>query len=194
MSLTQNRDRLQEVIDDIYEDKKKLTLRPMFPYILVRVLPRHRMHGSIYLPQDNNKVLLEGVVLAAFKPFWRRVKPQGREDFLVLEEPEVRRGDIVLFQSFEGIPVEHVIFGLPFFKNKDYMLVSADPVGNGRNGLIAVLEGIPDVEEELTKTIKQHLLQRVVRAKQIVEALKEKFVISLADQTSKTQSGKSRKD
>lgn len=213
MSEIPEKDKLQEFVDKIYKNKNNVQMKPLFPYILVRVLPRHRTHGLIYLPVDNNKVLLEGIVLDTFRSFWKQLRyvkrgckwdsavgnkyPGIEEDEYWLEnvfvKSDVIPGDIILFQQYEGVPVEHVIFSTPYYKSKDYLLVSADPVGSGRNGIIAKLEGCEDIENALAEVAQGWGVQ-YSDLDEFVEEIKNKFVISLVDQTSKTQSGSTRRD
>ena len=198
--ITDVNDELQALVDKLYTEAPK-RIHPMFPYVLVRELPRHRQAGRIFMPGDSNKVLHEGIVLDVFTSFWKAVDkkkigdPEIEGMFVFVESP-VRKGDHVLYQMYEGIPIEHVLFNSPYFKSRDYVLVSADPVGGGRNGIVGVVEGCEDTKKALIEALipsgecpwfLMNLGEDEVGA--IADMLLDRFIITHEDQNSATFSG-----
>lgn len=89
-------------------------VEPMYPKVLVRVLPREQQtKGGIILPEGakQNKPVLEGVVLKTYKPFfqkiyladadWVREDPAPEVKYLQKAECCVKPGDHILFPHIE---------------------------------------------------------------------------------------------
>ena len=184
---------LREAVDKFYSTRA-VNLRPLPPYVLVRALPKSQKVGSLWLPDKQNKVIHEGIVLATFKPYWRVLHGTAQhdgEDYdeQILVQPSVKVGDLILFQHFEGIPVEHVIFRTPYFKTQTYILVGDDPNKEaGRRGIIGVLE---EAQEETSVLLAKVLEENAdANLEVIVDAIIERFVISPIEETSRTTSGR----
>lgn len=192
---------LQEMVDKMYQEMP-VKLKPKFPYVLVRVLPRHRQAGLIYLPVDNNKVVIEGIVLDVFNPFWKQVKNRDSEVSEVLTEASVKPGEFVLFNQWEGVPVEHTLMKGPYYKSKEYLLVAADPVGGGRNGILGTIEREEESKlvDRLISSIEGYEDDNTYKAtfapnvdyaevERRIHRVLDKYVYSHIDEMSVTQSG-----
>lgn len=82
-------------------------LRPLYPWVLVRVLPRTQKQGSIYLPEKQNKPTIEGIVLRTYPDTVRERKPRSCA---------VKTGDQVTFPHYEGLPI-------PFLPEHEYRII-----------------------------------------------------------------------
>src|SRR6266446_4483473 len=128
---------IQDVVNKYYA-KRQIDIFPSYPYVLVRVLPKAQKvgegkYGDLIAPDQHNKPIHEGIVIATFKPFYKRLwysvkkymygegEAECTEDYLV--ESPVEPGDHIIYQHFEGVPVEHVIFKQPYYKSQNYVLV-----------------------------------------------------------------------
>lgn len=117
------REQISEVVERAYAENN-IVVKPFYPNVLVRVLPRAQRSGSglLHLPDKQNKVLIEGVVLATFKPFYQVFKTErvGEKETVtrVLVEPQSRIGDHVMFKHWLGAPLEKWVDGY------EYRLVS----------------------------------------------------------------------
>ena len=90
-----------------YEDlerKVKINFQPMYPGVLIRVLPKeHISQGGIWLPdaKQQNKPIYEGIVLRTYNPY-RLKLDNGKWVTMVAG---VDPGDHILFPHWSGEPV-----------------------------------------------------------------------------------------
>ncbi|MDE2099986.1 MAG: co-chaperone GroES [Patescibacteria group bacterium] len=98
----------EALIDDIINSFGHPAFRPMFPWVLVRVLERMRKVGSIWTPEKQNKVALEGMVLAVWES---KLRPNG-----TVQTSDLAPGDHVVFPHFSGLPI-------PGMDDKKYRVV-----------------------------------------------------------------------
>lgn len=102
--------------------QNKSAFQPMYPWVLVRVLPKSQDYkGLLVLPEKQNKTLHEGVVLVTWKP----------KLFLHKHGEEVRMsgfvpGERVMFPHFAGLPI-------PGLDESNYRIVKEEPTYD-RNG------------------------------------------------------------
>lgn len=93
---------LAKLCQELYEEGEQ-RFYPMYPWILVRVLPKETKIGSLWLPDtQQNKPIYEGIVLET----WKKAGKQS----------EFKLGDRIGFPSFEGAPTN-------FLDDKLYRLV-----------------------------------------------------------------------
>jgi hypothetical protein len=118
---------LKSLVTELYQEHD-MTIEPIYPRILVRVLPREQQtKGRIILPEfKQNKPTEEGIVIQVYKPFWQTISkiPKAYEnDFeirnkaveldekgypkKVWNESPVQPGDHVVFphMAFGIVPV-----------------------------------------------------------------------------------------
>ncbi len=114
---------LNSVAQDIINNYERM-IEPVYPKLLVRIMPKEQRVGSIYLPVGQNKTFYEGIVLRVWKPFEREFTgelhgPDGSKAFnkTVVVKSFVEVGDRVLFPHFEGLPV-------PFLDEIYYRLIN----------------------------------------------------------------------
>lgn len=112
--------RLERLVQEIYEAETSRVFTPRYPWLLVRVLPKiNEKLGRILLPQTQNKIMYEGIVLAVWKPFWihkeKRFKSAdgimgetGWAETRTLRKSEFRVGQRIGFPHFEGLPIRHL--------------------------------------------------------------------------------------
>ncbi len=191
LSESERHDRLQEIVDDYYESAEHV-IKPVFPYILCRVLPKWMKQGLLYIPDNTKKVLHEAVVLDVYNEHWqaRKTTVGGVEtEDSILHKPSVKIGDHIIFQYFEGIPVEHKLLGTAYVKAQTYVMIPDNPIGNGRNGILGIVEGAIDVKALVEEFLDDaNDLSNAYTDAEIAEMLMKKFVISPADQESATHS------
>ncbi len=107
------KEQLKELVTKLYNECG-VDVEPMFPKVLLRVLPREHKAGDIWLPENKqNKPTLEGVVLKTYKPFmqkvwvkditWRKAdwKTDEEASYWQKVESAVQAGDHVLFPHIE---------------------------------------------------------------------------------------------
>ena len=102
---------------EIY-NRGTVRFEPLYPWVLIRVVPKDQRYGSLYLPdndgsQKQNKPLMEGIVLATWKPHWGPKRKPARfhevdASVQIWKECEVKAGQRVLFPHFAGIPVKYM--------------------------------------------------------------------------------------
>lgn len=117
---------LAETCQAIYEAAKPVDFVPQYPWVLVRVLPKEQEKNLIILPEAQNKVVYEGIVLTTWKPF-RRVFLATQKSTLYPEyrlEGELLKsnyqlGDRISFMHFEGQPI-------PWLDDHHYRIVRED--------------------------------------------------------------------
>ncbi len=103
---------LDELAQEIYADSDKI-IEPLYPWILVRIMPKEQYIGGILLPEKTNRIFYEGIVLATWVPFWKHYqgKVLDQENIVerqILMESKVQRGDRVIFMHFEGQPYPYL--------------------------------------------------------------------------------------
>ncbi len=160
-------------------------VRPLYPYVLVKLLKKEQQVGAIILPDKQNKTKHEGIVLDVYRDHTKVVNGKS-----VVHSPSVRAGDHVLFAHYEGIPVDHVMLGKTYWSG-EYRFIPDDPVGNGRNGIEAVLEysgesTLSDLEDWLEQLYE---IDPVMPHWKMAEELLKRAVIVPIDKPSVTRSG-----
>lgn len=185
----EKQDVLQTYVDEYYKDAV-MRIRPVYPYILVRLLPRAHKVGSLFVPETSKKIMHEGIVLETFRPFWQRLRSQALEEKELLIQPPAEVGAHILFEWFEGVPVEHTLFKTAYVQSQKYVLVAASPVGGGRNGVLAVVENSTDIEKALEQLLADDLeLDNAPTNNELAKSILENFLVTPKDQTSVTRSG-----
>jgi len=138
--------KLSQMVTDLYENAGVDT-EPMFPKILVRVLPREQKVGSIYLPDgQQNKPVWEGIVIRTYKPFYQKIyltdahwvkdDPNPEVRYTQKVECELKPGDHVLFPHIEYgitpvtidggkgeyrcVPEQHILAKVNHFQEKTH--------------------------------------------------------------------------
>ncbi len=92
------KEKLAELVTKLYQESD-VTIKPTFPRLLVRLLPREQQtKGGIYLPEGEkqNKPVHEGVVLDTYEPFWQSVSKTAeweklKSHHVVMDEHDVVR-------------------------------------------------------------------------------------------------------
>lgn len=144
----------------IYQSGER-RIKPNWPWVLVRVVPKEQKFGSLYLPDGDgsarqNKPLMEGIVLETWKPHWSKFRQkiegsafvQAETEQEVWRESEFKVGDRILFPSFAGLPVN-------FLDDKNYRLVrewTFDPNG-GAVGIVN-FDGDVKLKQELERVFE----------------------------------------
>lgn len=112
METLEQREQLRKLVTELYEQAGVENI-PLFPRILIRVLPRNQRVGSIYLPDEGkqNKPTWEGVVIRTYEPFyqkvylsdvtWVRDDPDPEVRYVQKCESDLKPGDHVLFPHIE---------------------------------------------------------------------------------------------
>lgn len=146
MELELKEKQLIRLAQEIYQ-KGERRIKPRPDWILVRVLPKgQRTAGGILLPQTQNKVLYEGIVLETWEPYETEFSGSlegGYSLISVRKESLLKIGDRVLFPHFEGLPVpfldehhyriikESVVQGTLYYEEDDGMREKLDEIFKG---------------------------------------------------------------
>jgi co-chaperonin GroES (HSP10) len=154
--LERKEQQLVELVQEVYAMSAP-QITPIHPWILVRIMPKEQKFGILHLPDKQNKVFYEGIVLATWKPFWRKFNGKlTSDDGHALIEKEVyvqshvKIGERVMFMHFEGQPV-------PYLDEKNYRMVHEyETHPNG--GVWATIEHKQDtgLREKLNELFKDH--------------------------------------
>jgi hypothetical protein len=133
-------DALKELVAKEFEERH-IEMEPLYPRILVRVLPKPQQKNGIILPDnDQNKPTHEGVVLRVYKPFWqtwRKVKEKWEYDATpyTLEDAD---GDITkIWKESPVQPGDHILF-----PHIDYGITPVWPLDDGKGEFRLVPEGL----------------------------------------------------
>jgi hypothetical protein len=103
---------------EMYQQAEKI-IEPIYPWILVRIMPKELKVGSIILPEKQNRIFYEGIVLRTWTPFWRHYsgdlkfdEDKGSGTWVankrVWMKSAVEVGDRVIFMHFEGQPYPYL--------------------------------------------------------------------------------------
>jgi co-chaperonin GroES (HSP10) len=159
-TLEEKEKRLDELAQEIYHGHQKIII-PVWPWVVVRIMPKEQQFGSILLPEKQNKLFYEGIVLAVWKPFWRHYSGSLKFDEeigsggrvvnkSILVESAVEIGDRVMFMHFEGQPV-------PWLDEKNYRMIHEfETHPNG--GIWGTIETEQDrgLRDKLDKLFRNH--------------------------------------
>lgn len=109
MLLKTKEEKLAKLCQEIYEESEQ-RFQPLYPWVLVRVLPKETKIGGIWTPDTaQNKPIYEGIVLEPWAPFYDNKSNSIRSS-------QFQTGDRIAFPSFEGAPVS-------FLDDKYYRIV-----------------------------------------------------------------------
>jgi hypothetical protein len=99
---------LRVFVTKLYEECG-VDVEPLFPKLLIRVLPKEQKKGSIWLPDGKvqNKPNWEGVVLKVYRPFYQKIYLSDVHWVSDDPEPEVRYTQKVECQYQPG---DHILF------------------------------------------------------------------------------------
>ena len=117
---------------------------PMYPWVLVRMLPKENKFGSLWTPEKQEKTLYEGIVIEPY-PTKHTMSPKGKP--LSLFCP-VERGQRIVFPHHEGMPLKD-------WDDKMYRIVriEADQDVYPKMGVFGTLTY--DGDQELQERLKQ---------------------------------------
>jgi co-chaperonin GroES (HSP10) len=106
---TQTNLALQQLTQQLYERGNR-QVRPVFPWVLLRVLSKEQKIGSIFCPDvDHNKTTHEGIVVATWLPWTKELGVIEQNGVKKTRSVEMRSnlelGDHVLFHHWAGLPL-----------------------------------------------------------------------------------------
>jgi co-chaperonin GroES (HSP10) len=105
---------LERCCHALYERGGK-RIMPLYPWVLVRTLPKERKVSGIWVPEKTDTVLYQGIVLAIYKPF----QAMGKKGQVYPKICPLEVGQRVTFHYSEGMPV-------PGLDEKYYRLVRVE--------------------------------------------------------------------
>lgn len=107
-TLEEKEQELDALAQEIYQAGEH-RIEPIYPWVLVRIMPKEQVRHGIHLPEKQNRLFYEGIVLATWKPFLREytgdLKWSGEVEVInkqVWMRSHVEVGDRVVFMHFEG--------------------------------------------------------------------------------------------
>lgn len=165
------RERISELVAEAYGGHD-LVVTPRYPQVLVKVLPRTTVSsGGIVLPEKQNKIMIEAVVLETYAPFTKFTEKtfdaNAGERFKEKEHVTsmFRVGDHVLFRHHLGTPVPQLDAGTGEYRivNENEIDGTLDYVGRqaSERELIELLCTSTKSSEALLK--KYHLIPKNLR-------------------------------
>jgi hypothetical protein len=111
METTEQKELLRVLVTMLYKECD-CEVEPLYPKILIRVLPKEQKRGSIWLPDGKqNKPNWEGVVLKVYKPWYQKIylsqahwvsdDPDPEARYVQKVECVVKPGDHIVFPHIE---------------------------------------------------------------------------------------------
>ena len=105
------RDKLRDLAQKYFESFCPM-VRPLFPWVLLYVLPKEQQVHGIWLPDESgqkkqHKVTLEGIVLRVWGNGLREIlsiKEGGRCSVARVFQTQLKVGDVVVFPHWAGWP------------------------------------------------------------------------------------------
>lgn len=150
--IRRQKDELFELAQRMYKSFHR-RITPIYPWVLVRVLPKEQQLGRIWMPESQNKVIYEGLVLETWQPFWRSFSKDAydpnEEQLERFFESDLKPGDHVLFPHFEGMPV-------PYLNEEEkdaYRLVRESNSKDEKCEIYGKLEYQEPIEEQLKRVL-----------------------------------------
>lgn len=173
-------DDLNTLAHELYlKTEKRYSL--MWPWVLLRVLPKEKTHGSLILPAAQNKPVHEALVLEVWKPHWQ-LRTKGNN---VYRESELAPGDHVLFQHYAGVP----LFAPGDQRYETYRFVREDYNVNA-GGILATIErGSPEREAQILHEIIAEADGVLEGVEDLVAAIVRRFTLVDKRAASVTLSG-----
>lgn len=169
-------------------DRVAPTITLRYPWVLVRVLPRENIVGSIIVPGSaqgigQNKPTHEGIVLHTWKPWTKHWTKSGAAHSHHME-PSVKMGDHVLFHHWAG----HDLYG--FDKQEFRVVRSEDWSETVDGGIIAVLDYDQEVDTHKVladmiekwsnghSTVSVYLADEIQKRYQLIDKTKTSITLS----------------
>lgn len=134
LTVQQKEEQLAKLAQELYEEIRYV--RPMYPWVLVRVLDREQKIGSIHIPQGTkqNKPVLEGIVLATWATNIKCIRAPEPHGAFVEITSELEPGQHVLFPHWAGVPV------VGFAEDKYRLVKERDWGKDNEGGVLGVVE------------------------------------------------------
>lgn len=178
-----------------YEDLG-INFQPLYPAVLVRVLPKEHMQGGIWLTDSKqNKPVYEGIVLRTYPP--KRIKLDSSK-WLTMDSG-LSMGDHILFPHWSGEPVPWLrnILASKSVEAEEYRVIPARGLlslagmrDSGEPYLIVNYER-ESLDAKLKEILQQHDPDQgtCLDDEQVIELIKKEFDIIVKVKASKTVSG-----
>lgn len=152
--IRRQKDELYELAQRMYKSFNR-RIKPIYPWVLVRVLPKEQQLGRIWVPESQNKVIYEGIVLETWEPFLKSVQMReedcpSRREYYIEVKSELYPSDHVLFPHFEGMPV-------PYLNGEEkdaYRLVRETNNKDEKCEIYGKLEYQEPIEDQLIEALK----------------------------------------
>lgn len=112
METTEQKELLRILVTRLYEECG-IEVSPLYPKVLIRVLPKEQKKGEIWLPEGTkqNKPTWEGIVIKVYEPFFQKIylseadwvkdNPDPAVRYMQRVECALKPGDHVLFPHIE---------------------------------------------------------------------------------------------
>ena len=182
--------KFEEAAQKVYETHERRII-PLYPWVLVKMLPKVDKVGSIFTPGNQNTVMREGYVLETWQPFWKSINKTGQEIGQVATsikfQSELKPGDYIGFPHFEGLPVPY----LNGVERDEFRLVRETNKPDPRCSVQCKFEFESPVKDQLTSAISKvrELNNGYLDIENLVSALLERFVIVSKSEKARTTSG-----
>ena len=168
-------------------------IQPIYPWVLVRVLPKEQQLGKLWMPESQNKILYEGVVLETWQPFDKLIDVhyvndnplQSVEERMHIESC-LNLGDHVIFPHFEGMPV-------PYLNEEEkdaYRLIRETNSRDEKCEIYGKLEYQEPIEEQIREYFgKYHSAMNWQEADEVIKGLLRDFYVVRKTAEPRTTSG-----
>ena len=157
MSIEEREQEVDRLVRELYVESH-IEYIPMYPWVFVRVLPKHQQIGLIITPDSvQNKPVHEGIVLSTWRPFTKEIgkMEKGIKVTRTIEfHSDLHIGKHVMFLHHSGVPI-------PGFDDKYYRSVMErgweKEQGGGIFGCVEFGEKALSPHEGLTSIIDEVL-------------------------------------
>lgn len=98
-----------QIVELAQKEYMKCTQRfiPMYPWVLVRILPKEQQAKSgLFLPESQNKVLYEAIVLETWRPRLVNFLDEDGHSSERIAKSQLVPGDHIVFPHWDGFPAE----------------------------------------------------------------------------------------
>jgi hypothetical protein len=198
--MTNKEQQLLTLAQAMYAERGGRIARPMYPFVLVWILPKEQQVGLIITPDKQNKVMHEGVVINIWRPFWKLFRTKtwqencmhcahGTPD--IIQETEVhmvsgfKPGDQILFPHWAGVPTD-----LGKTEGKEFRMIKEHTTYNPPD--LAVGKWEYD-QASVVRELQDGLMAEGIYPHHVADAterlLKKYYVVRKLGQTARTISG-----
>lgn len=102
-------EKLQAIVNEEYSQKPNRLLTLLYPWVMVRVLPKEENLGLIIVPEKSqHKPMYEAIVLKTWQPRWVVERDEADDPVSRWITSSLEPGDHIIYPHFDGVPIPGV--------------------------------------------------------------------------------------